>query len=381
MIRRLKPASLAAQAAHARDRETDGVVPGIHPATTFARGTGGGYPKGWSYARDDNPTAEPAENLLMSLEGAAEGFLFGSGMAAAAAVFQSLDPGDHVVAPTVAYFGTLRWLREQGVRWGLEVDFVPMDDLDALRAAVRPGKTRLIWAETPSNPLWTVTDLAGAAEIARSAAARLAVDNTVPTPVITRPFEHGAHVVVHSATKYLGGHSDVVAGAVLCDEPDEFAGRIHDQRAQAGALLGPFEAWLLLRGMRTLYLRVRHASATAFALAARLDKHPKVARVHYPGLESHPGHEVARKQMEPGLFGAMLSFQVKGGRDAALAVERALEVFIPATSLGSVESLVEHRASVEGPQSPTPDDLLRLSVGIEEFDDLWGDLEAALDRV
>jgi len=381
MTRPLKPASRAAQALHARDRETEGVVPAIHPATTFARDPAGAYPKGWSYARADNPTAEPAENLLMSLEGAAEGMLFGSGMAAAAAVFQSLDPGDHVVAPTVAYFGTLRWLREQGVRWGLEVDFVPMDDLDALRAAVRLGKTKLIWTETPSNPLWTITDIAGAAEIARSAGARLAVDNTVPTPVITRPFEHGAHVIVHSATKYLGGHSDVVAGAVLCDEPDEFAERITAQRAQAGALLGPFEAWLLLRGMRTLYLRVRHASATAFALASHLDRHPKVARVHYPGLADHPGHEIARKQMEPGLFGAMLSFQVEGGREAALAVERALEVFIPATSLGSVESLVEHRASVEGPDSPTPDDLLRLSVGIEEFDDLWGDLEAALDRI
>jgi cystathionine gamma-synthase len=239
---------------------------------------------------------------------------------------------------------------------------------------MRPGKTRLVWIETPANPTWLVTDIAAAATIAHQAGAKLAVDNTAASPVLTRPIEHGADIVMHSATKYLNGHSDVLAGALVTSRDDEFWKRVKAVRTMGGAVLGPFEAWLLLRGMRTLYLRVRQQSQSALTIARHFKDHPKLLRVCYPGLPDDPGHAVAKRQMQGG-YGGMLSLRFKGGAAAALAFVARLELFVRATSLGGVESLIEHRGTVEGPDSPTPQDLLRVSVGIEHVDDLIADLE------
>ncbi len=373
----LRPATLAAQAMGALDPVGRGLAPAIHTATTYERAADNSYPGGRSYGRDDNPSFEPAEDLLRALEGGRRALLFASGMAAATALFQALSPGDHVVAPEVMYWGLRRWLGEDARRWGLDVDFVAAEDTAALASAVRPGRTRLVWLETPANPLWTVSDIAAAAEIAHGAGARLAVDNTVATPVFTRPIAHGADIVMHSATKYLNGHSDVIAGALVAAREDDFWERVAANRARWGAIPGPFESWLLLRGMRTLFPRVRQSAATAALLARRLAGHERVLRVLYPGLADHPGHEVASRQMSGG-YGGMLSIRVRGGAAAAIAVAARVRVFKRATSLGGVESLIEHRASIEGPDTRTPDDLLRLSVGIEDPEDLARDLEEAL---
>jgi cystathionine gamma-synthase len=298
-------------------------------------------------------------------------------MAAATSVFLALKPGDHVVAPKVMYWALRGWLTNTLSGWGVAVDLVDMTDLDALKQVVRPGQTQLVWIETPANPSWDVTDIAAAAEIAHAAGARLAVDNTVPTPILTRPLALGADIVMHSATKYLNGHSDVLAGALVPARDDAFWQRIVGQRANGGAILGGFEAWLLLRGLRTLSLRVRAASEAALAIASHCQGHPHVAQVLYPGLGNDPGHAIARRQMTGG-FGGMLSIRVAGGRAVALAVAGRLKLWKRATSLGGIESLVEHRASVEPPDSPVPPDLLRLSVGIEEVGDLIADLDQAL---
>ncbi len=302
--------------------------------------------------------------------------LFASGNAAATAVFQSLVPGDHVLVSRILYWGIRKWLAEFAVSWGLDVEFVDTTDLVSLAAAMRPGCTRLLWLETPANPMWEITDLA-AAEIAHAADVRVAVDSTVATPVRTRPIEWGADLVVHSATKYLNGHSDVLAGAVVTAQMDPFWERLRSWRRNAGSVLGPFEAWLLQRGMRTLFLRVQRSSETALALARHFYGHPELKAVFYPGLASHPGHEIATRQMTGG-FGSMLSIRVAGDEAHAMAVAGAMRVFKRATSLGGVESLVEHRASTEGPSSPVPGDLLRISVGLEALTDLVADLEAAL---
>jgi cystathionine gamma-synthase len=303
--------------------------------------------------------------------------MFASGMAAATAVFQSLLPGDHVLVSRVLYWGVRKWLAEFALTWGLDVEFTDTSDLGAVAAAIRPGRTRLLWVETPANPMWEVTDLAAVCGLAHAAGVRVAVDNTVATPVLTRPFEHGADLVVHSATKYLNGHSDVLAGAVLTARRDPFWERIRSWRRNAGAVLGPFEAWLLQRGMRTLFLRVHRASESALAIATQLSGHPALTQVLYPGLPSHPGHQIAVRQMSGG-FGGMLSIRLAGGAEHATAVLRAVRVFKRATSLGGVESLIEHRAAVEGPSSPVPADLLRLSIGIETVGDLVADLNSAL---
>ena len=275
------------------------------------------------------------------------------------------------------YWALRQWLGEFAVAWGLAVDFVANGDLAALAAAVRPGATKLVWIETPANPTWAVTDIARAAEIAHQAGAKLAVDSTAATPVLSRPLALGADIVMHSASKYLNGHSDVIAGTLITGEQDAFWQCVRANRARGGAVLGPFEAWLLLRGMRTLYLRVRAASAAALAIARHFADDRRLEAVLYPGLKSDPGHAVAARQMQGG-FGGMLALRVAGGEAAALAVAAKLDVFKRATSLGGVESLVEHRASVEGASSPVPTDLLRLSVGIEHPDDLIADLEQAL---
>ncbi len=370
--------TLAAQAMGFVDAESKAIVPPLHTATTFIRDPDNQYRSGRVYGRADNPTYDHAEAVLAALEDGAEALVFASGMAAATAAFQALAPGDHVVAPKVMYWALRNWLTGFARQWGLAVDLVDTDRLDDLRAAMRPGKTRLVWIETPANPTWVVTDIAAAAEIAHAAGARLAVDSTVATPVLTRPLALGADLVMHSATKYLNGHSDVVAGALVTRAKDEYWARIRSLRAQLGGILGPFEAWLLLRGMRTLYPRVDAAARAAMAIAAHFEKHPRIERVLYPGLASDPGHAVARRQMQGG-FGGMLSIRVRGGEGAAVGAAARVKVWKRATSLGGVESLLEHRASVEGAGSPAPPDLLRLSAGLEHVGDLVADLEQALD--
>jgi cystathionine gamma-synthase len=374
----LHPATMAAQALGWTDASTGAVVLPVHPATIFLRDPDNQYRRGRSYGRADNPTYDQPQALLTALEGGTASLLFSSGMAAAAAVFQCLARDSHVVAPRVMYWGLRSWLRSFSEVWGVEVEFVDATSPDALRRAVRPGGTRLLWIETPANPLWSVTDIAGAAEIAHAAGALLAVDSTAATPVLTRPLALGADLVMHSATKYLNGHSDVMAGALTTAREDEFWARLRTARSSGGAILGGFEAYLLLRGMRTLFPRVERACLSAQQIAEALSVNPRVLEVLYPGLPGHPGHAVAARQMIGG-FGGMLSVRVRGGAEAAIAAAARVEVWKRATSLGGVESLIEHRASVEGPDSPAPPDLLRLSVGIEDPGDLIADLEAALD--
>ena len=287
----LSPETLAAQAMGAADPETGALVPPLHTATTYEMHPDGSLTDGRAYTRADNPTYDPAEQLINTLEGGAGCILFASGNAAATAVFQALLPGDHVLVSRILYWGIRKWLAEFAVTWGLDVEFVEVTDLEALSSAIRPGVTRLLWLETPANPTWEITDIAAAAEIAHAAQVCVAVDNTVPTPVLTRPLELGADLVVHSATKYLNGHSDVLAGAVVTARLDPLWERIRSWRRNAGAMLGPFEAWLLQRGMRTLFVRVRRASETALTLAQQLEGHPALKAVLYPGLPSHPGHE------------------------------------------------------------------------------------------
>lgn len=377
----LVPETLAAQALGWLDPATGAVVPPIHPATTYLRPADPLQATGArSYTRADNPTYDQAEALLSRLEGGAAALLFGSGMAAATAVCLALKPGDHILAPRSMYHSLRTWLAGFARSWGLDVAFIPNGDLDALAKAIRPGATRLVWVETPSNPLWQVTDIAATAKIAQAAGARVVVDNTVPTPVLTRPLALGADLVLHSATKSLNGHSDVLAGALVTAREDETWAALRSLRSSQGAVLGPFEAWLLLRGMRTLFLRVRASCDNALAVARHCADHPGVAQVLYPGLPSHPGHAVAARQMTGG-FGGMLSIRVEGGVQAALAVAARTRLWQRATSLGGVESLIEHRASLEGPSSGVPDDLLRLSCGIEAAADLIADLDQALAAV
>lgn len=369
-----------AQALGWTDPQTHAVTLPLHPSSTFIRDADNQYRAGFSYGRDENPTYAQAEALLCALEGGAEAMVFASGMAAATAVFMSLGPGAHVVVPEIMYWGLRKWLMSAGREWGLDIDSVRTGDLEALQEAVRPGETRLVWIETPANPLWTVTDIAAAAEIAHAAGARLAVDNTVATPVLTRPLQLGADLVMHSATKYLNGHSDIIAGGLVCSRVDEMWARLHAYRHDAGAILGTFEAWLLTRGMRTLCLRVDQACRNAMAVAQHFQGFDGIAAVLYPGLPQDAGHEVALHQMSGG-FGGMLSLRIDGGDAAAVAVAAGVQLWKRATSLGGVESLIEHRASVEGEGSPVPGDLLRLSCGIEAADDLIADLEQALVAV
>ena len=375
-----KPATVAAQALGWVDETTRAVSPPLHLSTTYLRDEDNLYRSGRNYARADNPAFDQPQAVLAALEGGEAALLLASGMAAATSVFQALKPGDHVVAPKVMYWSLRNWLANFATQWGLKVDFVDMTDLDAVKRAVRRGKTKLVWAETPANPLWHITDLAAVAEIAHAAGARLAVDSTVATPVLTRPLEHGADIVMHSATKYLNGHSDVVAGALVTRAKDEFWSRIETNRIQLGGILGSFESWLLLRGMRTLFPRVKAACAGAQTIAERLAAHRRVHSVLYPGLSDFPGHAIAARQMQGG-FGGMLSIRVKGGEAAAIATAAKVRIWKRATSLGGVESLMEHRASVEGTDTPCPPDLLRLSVGLEDTDDLIADLSQALESV
>ena len=377
--KQLAPASLAAQAMGWVDPTTKAIVPPIHMASTYQRDPDNAYRSGRIYARADNPTFDQAEATLAALEGAASALIFSSGMSAATACFLALSPGDHVVAPKVMYWALRNWLGTFAVHWGLEVDFVDAGRSDSIAAAVKSDRTKLVWIETPANPTWCVTDIAAAARIAHDAGARLAVDSTVATPVLTRPIELGADIVMHSATKYLNGHSDIIAGALAGARDDAYWSKLKAIRAQLGMILGQTEAWLLMRGMRTLFPRVAWACRSAETLADRFAAHPMIEQVLYPGLPSFEGHAIATKQMRGG-FGGMLSVRVKGGERAAVAAAARVELWKRATSLGGVESLIEHRASIEGPGTPCPPDLLRLSVGLEDPEDLYRDLDQALRR-
>src|SRR5436305_8358483 len=371
------PATLAAQALGWIDQGTGAVVLPVHTATTFLRDPDNQYRRGRGYGRADNASFDQPEALITALEGGAASLVFASGMAAAMAVFHSLPAGAHVVMPLSMYHSLRRRIGAYAGDGHLAAEFVDMTSLDALRAAVKPGQTKLVWIETPANPLWSITDIAGATEIAHAAGALLAVDSTAATPVLTRPLALGADLVMHSATKYLNGHSDVIAGSLSCARKDEFWERIVAGRGSGGAILGSFEAFLLLRGMRTLYPRVERACRSAQHMAETLSATPRVLEVLYPGLPSHRGHDFAARQMQ-GRFGGMLGVRLKGGAEAAIATAARVGLWKRATSLGGVESLIEHRASVEGAGSPVPPDLLRLSVGIEDPEDLLADLRQAL---
>jgi cystathionine gamma-synthase len=374
----MKPATVAAQALGWIDEQTRAVSPPIHPSSTYIRDPDNQFRSGRSYSRSDNATYDQAEAVLASLENAKGAALFSSGMAAATAVFLALKPGDHVLAPKVMYWLLRSWLLTFATNWGLKIEIVDMTDLAAVKTALRPGETKLIWTETPANPLWDVTDLAAVAQLAHDAGARLAVDSTVATPVFTRPIELGADIVMHSASKYLNGHSDLIGGALATRADDAEWNAIKTLRTQLGGVPGAFEAWLLLRGMRTLFPRVRAAAASAMTVAEHFRGHPLIEDVLYPGLTNFPGHAVAARQMQGG-FGGMLSIRVKGEERAAIATAAHVRLWKRATSIGGVESLVEHRASVEGPDTPCPPDLLRLSTGIEDVGDLIADLEEALN--
>jgi len=353
------------------------VVPPIHPSATYERSPDGGYPGGHTYTRDQNPTYDQTETLLARLEGGEAALLFGSGMAAATTVFETLETGAHVIAPRQMYWTIRRWLEELASRGRIALDLVPNGDAAALEAALRPGRTAVVWVETPANPTGAITDIAETARLAHAAGAAVVADSTLATPVLCRPIEHGADLVVHSATKQLNGHADVLAGALVTARRDERWARIAHDRGYRGAVLGPFECWLLLRGMRTLFLRVPRSAESALRIARWLDEHPAVAEVFYPGLPSHRGHALAARQMSGG-FGMMVSCRPRGGPAAAARLAGGLRLFKNATSLGGVESLVEHRAPVEGPGTPVPDDLVRFSVGIEAAEDLIADLDRAL---
>ena len=374
----MHPSTRAARSPGRPDPTFGGLVPPIYPATSYVRDSWGDYPGEHSYARDQNPTGEPAEQLLAELEGGTETLLFASGMAAATALLDALEPGTHVVAPAHMYWTMRLWLQREGGPGAWHVTFVDNTDLDEWARALDHDGPQLAWLESPSNPMTTITDLAAVSELAHAAGAIVAADNTTATPVHTRPIEHGVDIVFHSATKQLNGHGDVLAGALVTTRQDELWQRVHAQRAYRGAVLGPFEAWLLARGLRTLFVRVPRCSATALQLAHSLVDHPAVLDVAYPGLASHPGHDLAATQMLNG-FGLLVSLRVRGGEEAARRVMGRLELFTDATSLGGTESLVEHRHRIEGAGTAVPDDLLRLAIGLEDPEDLIADLREALD--
>ncbi len=376
--RLLSPATRAAQALRIIEERTGAVTPGIALSSTFARDEDYETRQKYYYARDGGPTVEHAEAVLASLDNAAGSMVFASGLAAVAAVMETLNAGDHVVAPRVMYHGVVNWLIRLRDKRGIGLTFYDATDETALESAIQPNKTKLVWVETPSNPHWDIVDISRAARSAHAAGAILVVDATPAPPCTMLALDLGADMVFHSATKYLGGHSDITAGVLSCKEITPLWDELRVIRTLMGSVIAAFEAWLLIRGMRTLYVRYERASANALAIAQHLLKNPKVSRVLYPGLRSHPDHEIAAKQMFGG-FGGMLSILTKTEVQAR-NVARFCEVFIPATSLGGVESLIEHRKAVEGPNSVVAAELLRLSVGIEDVNDLIADLDQALER-
>jgi cystathionine gamma-synthase len=369
----MKIETLAVHAGHTIDPATGAVSSPIHLSTTFERDPEGTYSRGFMYTRNDNPNRQALEAGVSALEGGAAAAAFASGTGASMAIFQALAPGDHALAHIDAYYGTSRLLREIFQRWGLDISFVDMSNLRDVEKALRP-KTKLAWMETPSNPLLKIVDLAAVAQIVHRAGAISVCDNTW-APTLQRPFDLGTDLILHSTTKYFGGHCDVLGGIVVSRMEDDFFQRIRSIQYEGGAVPSPFDCWLILRGMRTLPWRMRAHSENAMKVADFLSQHSKVARVHYPGLRTHPGHDIAAKQMS--MFGGMLSFEVKDGRDAAMSVAAKTKIFTRATSLGGVESLIEHRASIEGAGTTSPEGLLRLSIGLENAEDLIEDLNQA----
>jgi len=375
----VKIETIAVHAGRAIDPATGAVTPPIHVSTTFERAPDGEYPLHYTYSREENPNRDALEACLAALEEGRKALVFSSGLAVVAALMQGLEPGDHIILPDDVYHGLRKVVHEVFGKWPLEISYVDMTNLAAVRDAVR-ANTRLIWVESPSNPLLKIADLGAIGEIARKSNAISVCDDTFATPVLQRPFNWNIDMVMHSTTKYISGHSDVVGGALITKFDNYLFERARKSQRFGGAVPSPFDCWLTLRGINTLPLRVRAQSQNALLVARFLDNHRAVERVLYPGLPAHPGHEIAARQMS-GAFGGMLSVQVRGERAAAMAVAARVRVFTRATSLGGPHSLIEHRASVEGPQSKTPQNLLRMSIGLENAGDLIEDLDQALSRM
>ena len=372
----MKLETLAVHAGKQVDSSTGAVSAPLHLSTTFERSADGSYPGGFSYSRLNNPNRETLERCAAALEGGAVAAAFSSGSAAAMSVFQALYPTDHVIAPKDMFYGTTDLLSDVFARWGLETTFVDMTDPANVGKAIQPN-TKLIWVETPSNPLLKITDIAAVSDIAHQAGALCLCDNTMATPVLQNPFQFGADLIVHASAKYLGGHCDATGGLVIARNDDSFFSKVRTLQTKGGAVASALDCWLVRRGIRTLPYRMRGHSENAFRIAKFLCQHDAVEAVHYPGLPGHPGHKLATRQMSQ--FGGMVSFQVKGGRKKAFEVVAKTEVFTRASSLGGTESLIEHRASQETGGTRTPDNLIRLSVGLENGDDLVEDLAEALD--
>ena len=372
----MKKETQAIHATNLVDENAGAIATPIFLSTTFARDADGSYPKGHMYSRNSNPNRDALEKGLAILEGGAKAFAFGSGLAAVSAVFQCMKSGDHVLMPAVGYYASMKLAEEIMGPWGLQMSQVDMEDLDAIKAAIQPN-TKLIWVETPTNPLLGISDIQAICTLAHSQGLFVGVDNTIATPILQNPISLGADIVMHATTKYIGGHSDVLGGSIIMREENDWSARLKRVQILMGATQNPLDCYLLARGLKTLPLRMREHSASALTLAQKLEKHITIEKVHYPGLISHPQHELAKRQMPNG-FSGMISIQIKGDEANARKVAAKLKLFQQATSLGGVESLVEHRRSIEGPDSKTPGNLLRLSVGLEHVDDLWEDLDQAL---
>ena len=372
----MKKETQAIHATNLVDETAGAIVTPIFLSTTFARDADGSYPKGHMYSRNSNPNRDALEKGLAVLEGGAKAFAFGSGLAAVSAVFQCMKSGDHVLMPAVGYYASMKLAEEIMGPWGLQMTQVDMEDLEAVKAAIQPN-TKLIWVETPANPLLGISDIQAICTLAHSHGIFVGVDNTIATPILQNPISLGADIVMHATTKYIGGHSDVLGGAIIMREENDWSARLKRVQILMGATQNPLDCYLLARGLKTLPLRMREHSASALTLAQRLEKHIAIEKVHYPGLPSHPQHELAERQMPHG-FSGMISIQIKGDEANARKVASKLKLFQQATSLGGVESLIEHRRSIEGPDSKTPGNLLRLSVGLEHVDDLWEGLDQAL---
>ena len=372
----MKKETEAIHATNLVDKTAGAIATPIFLTTTFTRDPDGSYPKGHMYSRNSNPNRDALEKGLAVLEGGAKAFAFASGLAAVSAVFQCLKSGDHVLMPSVGYYASMKLADEIMSPWGLQMSQVNMEDLDAVRAAILPT-TKLIWVETPANPLLAISNIQTISSLAHSLGILVGVDNTIATPILQNPISLGADFVMHATTKYIGGHSDVLGGAIIVREENDWSERLKRVQILMGATQSPMDCYLLSRGLKTLPLRMREHSASALVLAQRLENHSAVERVHYPGLTSHPQHDLAKRQMPNG-FSGMISIQIIGDETNARRVASKLTLFQQATSLGGVESLVEHRKSIEGPDSKTPGNLVRLSIGLEHVDDLWEDLNQAL---
>jgi cystathionine gamma-synthase len=372
----MKKETQAIHATNLVDETAGAIATPIFLTTTFARDADGSYPKGHMYSRNSNPNRDALEKGLAVLEGGAKAFAFASGLAAVSAVFQCMKSGDHVLMPAVGYYASMKLAEEIMGPWGLQMSQVDMENLEAIKGAIKPN-TKLIWVETPANPLLGISDIQAICTLAHSHGIFVGVDNTIATPILQNPISLGADIVMHATTKYIGGHSDVLGGAIIMKEENDWSARINRVQILMGATQNPLDCYLLARGLKTLPLRMREHSASALALAQKLEKHIAIEKVHYPGLVSHPHHELAKRQMPHG-FSGMISIQIKGDEANARKIVSKLTLFQQATSLGGVESLAEHRKSIEGPDSKTPGNLVRLSVGLEHVDDLWEDLDQAL---